>query len=187
VKEKIQDSNVVAAVQDMKSIAAAMVQYYGDIELWPDEGEGTSTTTTGDPPETTVATGIPITNATVLRSSDAVDPVVTDASATGWLTEANTVTMSSVLTKNKANRSSWNGAYISKPELTDPWGHPFYAVVDDAMNFPGHENDPNHSTAIFVLSAGPNETIDTDLIQDMQDFTPAVVMPAGDDIVIRIR
>jgi len=41
---------------------------------------------------------------------------------------------------------------------------------------------PGTQKAVFVISAGPNELIDTDFTQDVTSFTVG-----GDDIVHRIR
>ena len=159
VKSNVMEAKTVAATENMNNLAGAIQKYYGDTTFWPNK-------------DVTLT-------AVVLRTSDGADPIITGP----WIT-ANTVILSDVLTKNTALRASWKGPYSSKSELFDPWGHPYYVAIEDAL-FGGQgagAADPNHSTAIFVLSAGPDETIQTTLRQDMQTF-----VKAGGDIVLRIR
>jgi len=67
----------------------------------------------------------------------------------------------------------WRGAYISAPIDSDPWGNR-YAVNVLYLRTAPTSND------VFVLSAGPDEEIDT-------AFTVNGVVPGDDDIIAVIR
>ena len=66
----------------------------------------------------------------------------------------------------------WRGAYISAPVDADPWGNR-YAV--NVIYF-----RTTTSNDVFVLSAGPDEEINT-------PFTVNGVTPGGDDIIAVVR
>lgn len=172
VKDKLGQGKDVAAMENMRNLSGAISQYYGDVNLWPNDDDPAAGT------------------ALVLRTSDTEDPVVpTKMGGSGWFGDTIAVA-SKVLSRNLALRPSWKGPYLSEPELKDPWGHPFYVAVEDAIPTSGETSgetnhsttDPNHSTALFVLSAGENETIETPRKQCMQAFAKV-----NDDIVLRIR
>ncbi len=67
---------------------------------------------------------------------------------------------------------SWEGPYIDKYDLSDPWGH---AYVINSHYFPGrYTGSIRHK--VFVLSAGPNGLWET----GFSDATPENVQ--GDDV-----
>ncbi len=68
----------------------------------------------------------------------------------------------------------WNGAYMNDIN-TDPWGTKYY--------FNALQLKPGGSSAAFVISAGPDKTIDTEFTQ----LTGTAFIVGGDDIVQRIR
>lgn len=72
-------------------------------------------------------------------------------------------------------RFAWRGPYVEEPS-SDPWGS---AYVVNAENL-----RPAQQDAAFVLSAGPDGTVQTDF--DL-DRTGGSVAPAGDDLLVRIR
>ncbi len=187
VKSNVMDAKTVAATDNMNNLAGAIQKYYGDLGLWPDKDAvttGAVVLRTSDLEDPVLSSGRVAGGAvTVVRNADGTYANTTTAiTTTGTWTTASTVALSNVLTQNLGLRASWKGPYSSKPEITDPWGHPYYVAIADTMDIAGFVNDPNHSTAIYVLSAGPNEVIETTLKQDMQTFKKA-----GDDIVLRIR
>jgi type II secretory pathway pseudopilin PulG len=63
----------------------------------------------------------------------------------------------------------------------DPWGNKYYVNVGYLQ--PGHlaHGSPNKE-AVFVISAGANEVLETEFTRDSRDWKPR-----GDDICFRIR
>lgn len=71
--------------------------------------------------------------------------------------------------------TGWRGAYINAPVDPDPWGNR-YAVNVAFLEPAGTADD------VFVMSAGPDEEIDTEY-----DFTTGGARPGDDDIINVIR
>lgn len=85
--------------------------------------------------------------------------------------------------------STWNGAYINAPIDPDPWGNR-YAVNVGWLN--NNSNCGNRSNDTFVLSAGPDEEIDTPYRVDVPNCNnntagTSGVTPSGDDLINIIR
>jgi len=71
--------------------------------------------------------------------------------------------------------TGWRGAYINAPVDPDPWGNRYAANVE-FLEPSGTADD------VFVLSAGPDEEIDTEY-----QFTTGGARPGDDDITNVIR
>lgn len=72
-------------------------------------------------------------------------------------------------------RFAWRGPYVEEPSA-DPWGTAYLVNAENLR--------PAQGDAAFVLSAGPDGTVQTDF--DL-DRTGGNVAPAGDDVLVRIR
>ena len=74
---------------------------------------------------------------------------------------------------NQAQPNRWKGPYINS--AADPWGNRYSVNIINGKT--------SSANACFVLSAGPDGTIDTafDISKNSQ------IVPAGDDILSRIR
>ena len=70
--------------------------------------------------------------------------------------------------------NTWRGAYISAPIDPDPWGNRY------AMNIKYLQAPANTSFDVIVVSAGPDETIDT-------QFQVNGIYPGGDDIIALVE
>jgi hypothetical protein len=70
-------------------------------------------------------------------------------------------------------KTAWKGAYLEL--ASDPWGTRYYLTAANLR--------PDSANAAFVLSAGPNQTLDTPMNQPRG----ASVSIGGDDIMTRIR
>jgi type II secretory pathway pseudopilin PulG len=70
----------------------------------------------------------------------------------------------------------WDGPYVLHPVPTDPWGNAY--VVNISCSSAGTKE----ARAIYVLSAGPNETIDTPFDQPASEASIR-----GDDVGVRVR
>lgn len=82
----------------------------------------------------------------------------------------------------------WNGPYLGTTPKPDPWGDRYFVNVQLLTQ---QGLDAAHDTltlgvgqrpAVFVISAGPNQRIDTRFDQTADGFTAA-----GDDIIFRIQ
>jgi type II secretory pathway pseudopilin PulG len=78
----------------------------------------------------------------------------------------------------------WNGPYMSKIPSADPWGDKYlvnigYATSQGAAtaNLP-----TGRRPAVFVISAGPNRSIETKFLQAADEF-----VEGGDDQIFRIQ
>ena len=88
----------------------------------------------------------------------------------------------------------WSGPYVTGLPKTDPWGNKYLINIREAhvrhLSDPAfasiHQNFTTEGniikTAVFVISAGPNRTLDTNSEQSADGFRPA-----GDDIIFRIK
>jgi type II secretory pathway pseudopilin PulG len=151
-----------AASGDVKNIAAAIIQFNTDTRLWPIY-TGTFTTLSGPSYD-------------VLRSPGTTAVVGTgsgwDAGSltTGDLDDAlNTNAMGLTTT----GRTAWKGAYLDLG--ADPWGTSYYLNAAALR--------PTSTNASFVVSAGPNQVLDTVMNQPRS----GALTIGGDDIVQRIR
>ena len=89
----------------------------------------------------------------------------------------------------------WQGPYLGAHEAghpgsaaattyklpPDPWGNKYYVNVQYLQPTHQSHGSPNKE-AVFVISAGPNEILETEFIKDSRDWKAR-----GDDICFRIR
>ncbi|MFH1388330.1 MAG: type II secretion system protein GspG, partial [Patescibacteria group bacterium] len=73
-------------------------------------------------------------------------------------------------------KGAWNGPYLASLP-SDPWGNKYYINVE----FLDKESKPSERHKVWILSAGPNETIDTPY-QQLQTTGEL----QGDDIALAI-
>jgi hypothetical protein len=79
----------------------------------------------------------------------------------------------------KADGGGWAGPYLETVPREDPWGCRYLVNVEFLR-----PNELSNKKSVFVLSAGPNKTIDTPY-SVTTGF--GLVEPQGDDIVCRIK
>lgn len=164
----ISKARVQKAKADEKAIAEAILEFNKDMREWPiwasgnamqpgDTAYGVLYSESGS--DIASDTGYDISE----NSGSLDDQLLTDAP--GYSTQTNPV-------------RKMQGPYLEKiPE--DPWGNKYYVNVKflrPAYRASGQEK------AVFVISAGPNELIETGFEQNIHTFTVG-----GDDIVHRIR
>ena len=156
-------ARVNAARNDVRNIAAAIISFNTDTRAWP------IYVTSGDIP-----------------SGDAYDVLVTDGddaalnpslTSTLWTTSSSgdlrAIVNENSLGLTTSGRRAWNGGYMNDI-AQDPWGTKYY--------FNGVHLKPGATSASFLLSAGPDKTIDTEF-----DQTASGAFTLGhDDIVQRI-
>ena len=153
-------ARVNAASTDLKSIAAAIIQFNTDTRVWPIYA-GTFTDAAGTVEEVMQTTGI--------------DGTV--GSGTGWaLTTAGD--LDDPLNRNTlalptTGPRAWKGAYLQL--APDPWGTRYYLTARNLK--------PGSTSAGYVLSAGQNQTIETIYSQPQG----GILAIGGDDMVVRIK
>jgi len=184
----IESARVRRAENDCKVIAGAVAAFNADVGEWPIWISGAQ--------------------ADMRSADDAVNLLVgpgTDPLNTGsladWddaLSSANAAdsiaTISAQLNENDPGyatgpgRRQWKGPYLSeaagRQEIgIDPWGNKYLVVVKSLQ--PGAADTDALSLSSYVLSAGPNEVIETAF--DLPLGTGVAPGPDGDDIWCPIR
>src|SRR5438477_4033109 len=171
VTSYVEKARVNTATNDVKKIAAAVIQFNTDTKVWP------IYTSTSFPTE---ATGV---NSTVFdfaatTGNDAIVP--TTGSGHDWPIAGGTPgdlnaivnqnAMDLALTGNRA----WHVAYSEMGE--DPWGTKYY--INAKFLKPGASSTHGSGgtatpTAVYIISAGPDQTLNTDFDQATNAFVPS--------------
>lgn len=167
-----------SATTDVKKIAAAIVQFNTDTKLWP------------------IYTSIPTnisTGAVPVEWTSGNQAII--GMNTGWPasftggTSLDVIMNQNAMGLPTAGKAAWHGPYV---ELgPDPWGTQYY--VNSLFLEPGCVSTRSGScaalgtqgatpSAVFVISAGPNQTLETNYDQATNNFTFG-----GDDIGVRIK
>lgn len=166
----ITDAKMRRAEADVRTIGAAIQAFNKDLREWPIWASGTQTGRTD-------------TQYDVLYS-EAGDQItqVSTGTLTDWTT-TDADTLDDQLVTNDPSYSTtgkrkWMGPYLENIS-EDPWGNKYYVTVEYLQ--PNYLS-PGSQKAVFALSAGPDEEIDTDFEQAVTGFSVG-----GDDIAYRIK
>jgi len=83
-----------------------------------------------------------------------------------------------------ARFQGWNGPYMSKIPAADPWGDRYLVNIGFATSqgAAGANLSQGKRPAVYVLSAGPNRSIETKYLQAADEF-----VEGGDDLIFRIQ
>ena len=198
----IEKAKIWTAKHDVRAIATAIYAFRGDVKEWPIWKDGAVCTPAGGGDSSARAYA-------VLKSADGTHPAHNEVHALSseW-GDANSDTLENQLvlgapggdiTKRYSDRSGtttspFRGPYLSNnfilpgPTGTylskDPWGNKY--LVNIKYLWPEHlaHGTPNREI-VFVISAGPNETLETDFSQDLLQGGPGggKFTIRGDDIV----
>jgi type II secretory pathway pseudopilin PulG len=195
----IEDSKVTRTRSDVQSIAAGILHFYRDTGRFPvtfDSSQGAIGTrfidvlvSDGKPPRL----GWPTSSTWISHAglvSSAAAKVMPVGDLRGWAVGQMDY-LENHLIKNRAgyllqgphNNVGWNGPYLNTEIGSDPWGNQYMVNVAYLDSAPGVADAMGYSkNAVFVLSAGPNQIIET-------PFTQPIVNADifGDDIGVRIR
>jgi prepilin-type N-terminal cleavage/methylation domain-containing protein len=171
----LKESKGSRAKADVRNIAAAIANFNRDLQVWP-VYSGDSTIATNatililKTNEGNAAPGdgdYAAWNAEVSNQYDHLDKALGEGKLAGG------VLYSAVVKKP----GEWKGPYMTDFKA-DPWGNKYYVSTKGLH--------PGSTYAAFVLSAGPNGTIETALQQNIAGGATAFVV-GGDDIVYRIK
>ncbi len=153
------------ARSDVRNIAAAIISFNTDTRTWPIYKDSDQ---------------IPNGNAFNALVTDGDEAALAAGSTiTLWTSDTNG-NLKAIVNENSLGLTTsglraWNGGYMNDL-TTDPWGTKYY--------FNGlHLKPGSTANATFVLSAGPNQTIDTEFTQ----AATGTFTVGDDDIVQRVR
>ena len=157
-------ARINSARNDVRNIAAAVISFNTDTRVWPiyeSSGE--------------IPNGAAFDVMVTVGDDAALDSGLT---STLW-TSGSSGDLRATVNENSlglstSGRRGWNGGYMNDI-LEDPWGTKYY--------FNGVHLKPGASSASFVLSAGPDKTIDTEFDQ----VSSGTFSVGNDDIIQRIR
>jgi len=157
----VERARLNAASSDLQHIAAATIQFNTDTKVWPIY-IGAFTNLNG-----------PVDD---LKSTPG-NEAIAGAGFAGF-TASSSGSLEAALNQNSmglatTGKNHWKGAYL---ELgADPWGTKYYLTSKHLQ--------PGSTSAAYVISAGPNQTLETVFNQPQSGS----LVVAGDDIVVRIK
>jgi len=165
------------AENDVKVIAASIAGFNGDTREWPIWHDGDKTTAEDN------MYSVLYTEAGTEAESAHGWQIDEDSSSDSDSSSDEEYTIDGQLISNcvnypKVGPTRWMGPYLEKIG-SDPWGGKYYVNIKFLQ--PGFLS-PGSERAVFVLSPGPNEEIDTNFDQEIDDFSAD-----GDDITYRIK
>jgi prepilin-type N-terminal cleavage/methylation domain-containing protein len=167
ITKYIEDSRTAKARNEVQVIGSAMANFYKDVGRWPYANN---------------AAANPATNFNGVYSGAAAPTAAFFGAAAGWpaVGAANWNGLDTHLFTNGHNYTAagdlrWNGPYATQLP-TDPWGHPYVINAVQFVQAP----PPAAQIPVWVMSAGPNGVIDTNI-------AAGTITPTLDDIGFRIR
>lgn len=190
----VEDSRLSQAQADVRLIGSALQTFERDLSAWPvyssrtgyntrnpayellygpgenpviTAGGVVETTTTGESGKWPVSGGA--FDAAAARADSLTKHLVSNGITNGYPTTAPGAA--------PRRQAFWRGPYLESIQ-PDPWGFKYIAVVAGGM--PG---DAREGEIIFVISAGPNGRIETDMTQAGE----TELARGGDDLVFRVR
>ncbi len=170
--KNIDDSKIARTKNDVQVLGATLADFYKDTGRWPADNDPSAGGSN---------------YLYVLESSGGNSPGTSGTGADEWISWAaarrDTFENQLILNDPKGGGNAytttgefrWKGPYLTEVK-TDPWGNKYYCNVIGLWNGGAYE-------ATFVLSAGPDGTINTDAGQ----LISASPVLGGDDIGFRIK
>jgi prepilin-type N-terminal cleavage/methylation domain-containing protein len=172
----INDSRVARARNDCQTIASGIYQFFRDtgyFPLWRIAQNG--------------GPGLPASRYHLLVSRGNVPledaPTLWTTGNAGYLAEQLVNNAPGYTLKTPTSQFGWNGPYFSSEIGADPWGNHYVVNIGLIDTSPGAATASGQpKLAVWVLSAGPNGTIETPFSQPILNAAPG-----GDDIATRIQ
>jgi prepilin-type N-terminal cleavage/methylation domain-containing protein len=182
VTSYVERARVNKATGDVKKIAAAIIQFNTDTKAWPIYSSTTFLT------DSSGVTG-PVYDFERTSGNDAIVPGSGGGSdwpvTSGVVGGGNAGDLDAIVNQNHMNLGltgtrGWKGAYVELGE--DPWGSRYY--LNGKFLKPGATSSHGNGNpaAVYIISAGPNQTMDTNFDQVTSAFSAG-----GDDIIARIK
>ena len=172
------------SVNDVKKITAALIQFNTDTRMWPIYS-GTFTTVAGPvyQIESTAGNDALVGTGTGWPTPTGSTTVTAPASGSTVNGDLNAVMNQNSMGLQTVGNRAWKGPYTELSE--DAWGTRYYLTSQFLQ--PGFVSTHGGTTgaipsAAYIISAGPNQTLDT-----VYDQASATFTSAGDDIVVRIK
>jgi type II secretory pathway pseudopilin PulG len=195
----IEDSKVARARSDVQTIANSILRFYQDTGHFPvtlDSVQGTLgmhyidiLVSDGKPPKLAINNGSSgqISNAGLAfaraSSTSTGDVMRWAVGQMEYLENCLVKNRAGFVLRGPGSSHGWNGPYLNSDIGTDPWGNQYLVNVAYLDSAPGvADAQGNSKSAVIVLCAGPNQTIETPFTQPIVD---AEIF--GDDIGVRIR
>jgi prepilin-type N-terminal cleavage/methylation domain-containing protein len=174
----INDSRVAKARNDCQTIASGIYQFYRDtgfFPLWKIAQNG--------------GPGLPSNKVQVLASRGNAPleevPTLWSTGVIGGLAEQLVNNAPGYTLKTPTSQFGWNGPYFSSDIGADPWGNRYLINIGLIDTSPGAATlNGQPKMAVWVISAGPNGTIETPFTQSILNTNAS---PGGDDIAQRIQ
>jgi prepilin-type N-terminal cleavage/methylation domain-containing protein len=176
VANLINDSRVTRARTDTQAIGTAIVAFYRDTGFFPQWAVSQA----GGP-------GMTQMRLQLLVSSGAIpleeSPSLWTTGQAGGLGDQLQVNSPGYAMRSVTAQFGWNGPYLSSEVRSDPWGNRYVVNIGLIDTSPGAMSASGAvKSAVFVLSAGPNGTIETPFAQPLTSAAAG-----GDDITFRIQ
>ncbi len=172
----ITDSRVARARNDVQTIAAAAVQFYKDNGFFPQwtaavsGGPGTA----ANKVDLLISPG----NVPAVGTANTWTTGTTDTLAHQLLNNTPVYTV-----KTATSQFGWNGPYLTSDIGADPWNNRYMVNVGLIDTTQGVQTSGGATkSAVWIVSAGPNGTIDTAYTQAV-----TIALITGDDLGTRIQ
>ena len=200
----IEKAKVWTAKHDARAIAAAIYAFRMDVKEWPVWKAGTVCTPAGGGSSAARAYAVLRSADGSMPAHDEVNALSTEWGGTNFDTIENQLVLGApggVVANRYPDRSGnttspFRGPYLSNDLIPgadlsagtylskDPWGNKYLVNVRYLWPEELNHGTPNREV-VFVISAGPNETLETDFSQDLLQGGPGggKFTIGGDDIV----
>jgi len=159
----VADARVSTAESDVKTIGAAVLAFNRDMKDWPVWAVGT-------------ARAADDAKYDGLHSNDGDTPAVSSVTIPSSIDNIDNHIVTNAQAYPTTGNSTWIGPYLETVKR-DPWGNKYYIDVKGLQP----DNISGFMVA-YVISAGPNKTLETDFGQTGPELTPT-----NDDIMFRIK
>jgi type II secretory pathway pseudopilin PulG len=177
------DSRLVRARTDCRTLADGIVRFYRDTSLFPQWVAAPP----GASAEGAYRLDLLVTDGDTPGLQSSTMAVLDTGLLAGWTTgrigklaDQLTTNAPGYVMRTTGAPGGWNGPYLPAPIGPDPWDNQ-YIVNVGLLGGDGATMDSARS-AVWALSAGPNGTIDTAFRQSV-----ATASLGGDDIAVRIQ
>jgi prepilin-type N-terminal cleavage/methylation domain-containing protein len=176
VANLIADSRNTRARTDTQTIGTAVVQFYRDTGFFPQW----ATSQAGGPGLTQMRLQLLVSSGSVPLEEQTT---LWTTGQAGALADQLLANSPGYAMRSATSQFGWNGPYLSSELRSDPWGNRYVVNIGLIDTSPGVLTTAGGmKSAVFVLSAGPNGTIETPYSQPV-----TAAAAGGDDIVFRIQ